>query len=124
MGNSTGDTMIIPLLEFVVDAAIMPYSTLRKNLKRLILKRTDITTVNTMTINLNYNTMSYKIILGNKGQVRARLYEGGNDQADILSRTGRRLGFYHQSGDRTYDGSGRYVGPGDQRMSLIEDNND
>jgi hypothetical protein len=56
-----------------------------------------------------------------KGRVRARLYEGNSDQAEILDRTGKRLGFYHRSGDKTYDRTGRYVGPGDQRMTLVDD---
>jgi hypothetical protein len=65
--------------------------------------------------------MSQRTIYSGQGQVRARLDEGGNTQLFIYNRQGQPLGFYHTVQDRTYTMSGQYVGPGDQRMSLIED---
>ena len=61
------------------------------------------------------------VITNAHGQVRARLDEGGNSRLYVYDRGGRPLGYYHQDLDKTYDTGGNYIGPGDQRMTLVED---
>jgi hypothetical protein len=63
----------------------------------------------------------WKLVLNGKCEKRGQLYTGKNDNQQILGRTGESLGYYLASADKTYDKQGRYVGPGDQRMSLLED---
>lgn len=60
-----------------------------------------------------------KQITGFGGKIRGWKIETG-DQRLILDNKSRKLGHYHVSGDMTYDKTGRPVGRGDQRMSLLE----
>jgi hypothetical protein len=62
-----------------------------------------------------------RTITGPNGQVRARLDEGGNTMLFVYDRGGRPLGYYNQTLDKTFDRGGRYIGPGDQRMYLVEE---
>lgn len=64
--------------------------------------------------------MSQRVIVDGHGQVRCRLDEGTNTMLYIYNRTGEPLGYYHRVNDKTYSRSGGYVGPGDQRMSLVD----
>jgi hypothetical protein len=59
-------------------------------------------------------------IMGFGAKIRGWKSDNG-DQRLILDSQGRKLGHYHVSGDMTYDKTGRPVGRGDQRMSLLED---
>jgi hypothetical protein len=65
--------------------------------------------------------MSQRIIYSGTGKVRGHIEEGSNTQLYIYSRQGKMLGYYNKNMDRTFDQRGRYVGPGDQRMTLLED---
>lgn len=55
------------------------------------------------------------------GRLRGRMWEGNNETLQIYGAKGQYLGYYQQSADKTFDAAGRYVGPGDQRMTLLED---
>jgi hypothetical protein len=74
------------------------------------------------TINLKYgrNPMSQKTYTNARGEVRARIDEGTNTMLYIYNKFGKSLGYYHQINDKTYSANGFYVGPGDQRMTLVE----
>lgn len=63
----------------------------------------------------------WKIILDGQGRKRGQIYLGESNVKQILGKTGELLGYYQASADQTYDKTGRRVGPGDQRMSLLED---
>ena len=63
----------------------------------------------------------YKIILDGQGNKRGSIYQGSNSHKAILSRDGTVLGYYNESADKTFDNTGGYVGPGDQRMALMVD---
>ena len=65
--------------------------------------------------------MSQRIIYSGTGKVRGHIEEGNNNQLFIYSRQGKMLGFYNKNLDRTFSGTGQYIGPGDQRMVLMED---
>ena len=62
--------------------------------------------------------------MSGKGQMRGQIYVGENTIQDIISRTGKRLGYYHKVNDQTFDSMGNYVGRGDQRMLLFERDED
>lgn len=62
-----------------------------------------------------------RTVTNSHGQVRARLDEGGNTMLFVYNRAGQPLGYYNQTLDKTYDTGGQYIGPGDQRMTLVED---
>ena len=65
--------------------------------------------------------MDWKIILDGHGRKRGQIFTGNRDQQQILGPQGDLLGFHLRSADKTFDAQGRYVGPGDQRMSLLGD---
>jgi hypothetical protein len=65
--------------------------------------------------------MRQHTIISGTGQVRGRVDEGDNTILWIYNRQGHPLGSYNQVQDKTYSVTGRYVGPGDQRMTLIEE---
>jgi hypothetical protein len=74
-----------------------------------------------MTENAEIFSNSMRTILNSKGEVRGRLDEGNNTMLAVYNRQGRCLGYYHQVQDKTYTAGGGYVGPGDQRMVLLEE---
>jgi hypothetical protein len=47
--------------------------------------------------------------------------EGSNSMLWIYNRNGQPLGYYHQVNKKTYSVGGTYIGPGDQRMTLVEE---
>ena len=61
-----------------------------------------------------------KPIMGFGAKIRGFWETETGDQRLILDNKGRKLGHYHVSGNMTYDKTGRPVGRGDQRMSLLE----
>lgn len=64
--------------------------------------------------------MKQKTIYSGHAIVRGRMDEGLNSNLYIYNRTGKMLGFYNQVQDKTYSCTGEYVGPGDQRLTLLE----
>ena len=63
--------------------------------------------------------MSQEKIISGKGVLRGFLDIGNNEKLFVYNDKGLLLGFYHQVQDKTYNKSGSYVGPGDQRMILL-----
>ncbi len=61
-----------------------------------------------------------RLIQAANGRTRGKLIETGN-RIQITDPSGRLLGWYDENQDKTFDRSGRYIGPGDQTMSLLED---
>ena len=47
------------------------------------------------------------------------LLENGSNQDKIYTPTVSYLGYYDKSLDKTYSSSGKYIGPGNQLMTLI-----
>ena len=47
------------------------------------------------------------------------LMENGSSQDKIYTPTVSYLGYYDKSLDKTYSSSGKYIGPGNQLMTLI-----
>ena len=65
--------------------------------------------------------MSQRVVINGKGQIRCRMDEGSNSMLWIYNRNGQPLGYYHQVNKKTYSVGGTYIGPGDQRMTLVEE---
>ncbi len=59
-----------------------------------------------------------KLIKDGSGKTIGQLIETGN-QIQITDRSGKMLGKYDKSQNRTFDRQGRNVGPGDQTMRLL-----
>jgi len=47
------------------------------------------------------------------------LMESGSSKDKIYTPNGGYLGYYDKSLDKTYDDGGKYIGPGNQLMTLI-----
>ena len=83
----------------------------------MILKSSDTTTVNNIKTK-GYNNMQRPII-GFGAKILGFEENETGDQRLILDSKGRKIGYYHVSGDMTYDKNNRPVGRGDLRRSLL-----
>jgi hypothetical protein len=61
-----------------------------------------------------------KTIVAPGGKVRGFINEVGN-QKQLISKSGRMIGYYDEVQDKTYLTGGRMYGFGDQLMALLEE---
>jgi hypothetical protein len=61
-----------------------------------------------------------EIIKGPSGETRGFITEFGN-RAYLSDASGRNMGWYDKTQNKTYSSSGRYVGSGNQLTFLLED---
>lgn len=61
-----------------------------------------------------------KVIRDEMGRLKAQIIESGN-VVNIRDEHGHLKGQYLKSSDKTYDGQGHYVGPGDQLLRTLDE---
>jgi hypothetical protein len=61
-------------------------------------------------------------IKNQQGQLLGVLQEGNNDQLGVYGPQGQALGFYVKSSNKTFATGKGYIGNGDQRMLLLDNN--
>ncbi len=69
---------------------------------------------------LKWNNDMTTLIKGPSGETRGIVTEVG-DGVQLKDKSGKFLGRYSETQDKTYDRQGRYVGNGNQLAMLLED---